>query len=137
MREIYRRPVRSFYSQVWLVDSEDPSGWPVEWRQDDLFVLGPKGVAVGVAEDSTVEVAVYVGHGDPGGSLLVAGEIAVGRHGVTVGTPTGVESAVPVAPGRTRVRAYTEGPPRKPTRVTFVLSRSSNRPSDAGNTREF
>jgi hypothetical protein len=71
------------------------------WRQGDRFVPGPSGIAVGVAEDSTVEVAVCVGDEDAGGSLLTAGQIAVGRHGVTVGTPTGMEDALPVAAGET------------------------------------
>lgn len=122
MREVYRSIVHVFYVQVGLADAEDPDSYPYGTEIGESGVLlGEKGVAVLAPEDGNVEVVLYRGEGDPGGDQLAAGEITIGEEGLLVGTPPEFAS-VPWPEGQASIKVYTEGRPRLPRRVLFVLN---------------
>jgi hypothetical protein len=130
MDELYRGTVRTHYSQLGLIDSEDPDTYP-QWTDVAPGVwafFGPKGVVVGVGEDACVDVGVYRGPEAPGDMvLLLSGEIEVGSDGLVVGTVDPAEK-VEWPPGPVHVRTYVDSLNRKEiTRVAFVLDRPSGR----------
>src|SRR4051812_22009337 len=102
MEEIYRGRHLPAYAQIVLVDAEDPASLP-EWPTgEEAAVLGPKGLAVATAPttgDTLVEVRIYRGPGDPGGSLCLAGAITVGARGLRVGEPVADYIDLPWPPG--------------------------------------
>jgi hypothetical protein len=120
VEELYRATKMVWYSQVSLIDAEDPEPWP-DVGQEFRVHGGAKGVVVPAASDTDVEQIVLLGDGAPDDLLIFDGEIRVGSEGIEVGSPPLDMDRVACPPGRTRVRVYVNSPVHQESRVTFVL----------------
>ncbi len=109
MRKIFEGEFFTLYSQVALFDAEDHDSYPQWETGEENSVFGPKGVVVATQGDIKVDVAVYNGLGNPGGSLCSSGEILVGEKGLIVGNEVAADTVKLNWPsGKTTVTVYVD-----------------------------
>ncbi len=109
MQQILEGKFFALYSQIALIDAEDPDAYP-EWKTgEENAVLGPKGVVIATQGDIKVDVIVYRGLGNPGGTLCSSGKILVGGQGLIVGNEVAADTARLEWPsGKTAIMVYVD-----------------------------
>jgi HEAT repeat protein len=127
MRQIYKGKFYTMYSQIVLINLEDPAenSYPM-WSGDpeEKVVFTPNGIAVGTANDVNVQVEAYVGEGTPAGKWVPVGlgSVKIGGLGFGVESPVGNQDVLNWPPGEVPVEIYVNSTDRwKVNKVVFMF----------------
>jgi hypothetical protein len=126
VQQIFEGEFFALYSQIALIDAEDPDSYPQWETGEENAILGPKGVVVATQGDIKVGVVVYNGLGNPGGILCSSGEILVGEQGLFVGNEVASDTApLEWTSGKTAVMVYVDKL-YQAKQVSFLLENLKN-----------
>lgn len=124
----------SFYHQIMLWDVEDRKSTAYWFSGNEMIVFGPKGINVGVKNDTNIEITVRLTE-EPAGILnkilkskgittdyqcLASGVVQIGKQGIGIGSPTSDGFIIEWNEGLTLVEVWVEEP-RNGTKVLFLL----------------